>query len=61
MMERLIKLRNTLDTFILASKKFHTFWFSRLIILMLATLVSLQYNIYGKIVKLASFKISYLK
>ena len=44
---------NTLDKLILASKKFHNF--------ILATLVSLHYNICKNRVKLATYKISYLK
>ena len=52
---------HTLDTLILASKKFHTFVFTRQFsYFILATLVSLDYNIYENGVKLATFEISYL-
>ena len=51
----------TLDTLILASKKFHTFGFiSKLATFTLATLINLHYKICKKKLKLATFKISYL-
>ena len=49
-----LRSQTTLETFILASKKFHTFWFIRLISYFCV-------NIYKKFVKLATFNISYLK
>ena len=54
---------HTLDTFILASKKFHTLWFTRLISYFNVNYLGffLHYNIYENSVKLAAFKISYLK
>ena len=50
----------TLDTLILACKKFHTFEFfaGKLANFTLATVVSLNYNICKDRVKLAAFKIS---
>ena len=46
---------NTLDAFILASKMFHTFWFTKLISYFnVRYLVSLYYDIYKNIVKLAT-------
>ena len=52
---------HTLDTLILASKKFHTFLFTRQFsYFIFAPLVSLDYNIYENGVKLATFEISYL-
>ena len=51
----------TLDTLMLASKKFHTFVIFRPnSYFYLATLVSLHYSIYKNRVKLATFQISYL-
>ena len=62
MTSRVTKIRKTphsLDAFILASKRFHTFWFTRLIsYLMLATWVSLHCDIYKHFVKLATLKLA---
>ena len=51
----------SLDTFILASQKFQTGFLGELVFLTKLTWVSLHYNIYKNLTKLASFKISYLK